>query len=104
MAHLARSLSLGAALLAVVAASPTAPDALEEWQDPAVSGRNREPAHATMLPFTVLERVWGYVRFAIQRENPHTAALGPERDAPLQHHQQPVRKTNQKIDVNPNPQ
>src|SRR5512135_299162 len=57
MAHLARSpLALGAALFTLLAASPTAPDASEEWQDPTVSGRNREPAHATMLPYATVEQ------------------------------------------------
>jgi hypothetical protein len=56
MAHPARSFALGAALLAVLAASRTAPDTREEWQDPTVCGRNREPAHATMLPYATVEQ------------------------------------------------
>src|SRR6185369_2191015 len=42
--------------------------------------------------------------FAIQRKYPHSAALGPKRNSPLQHHQQPVRKADQKVNVNPYPQ
>jgi hypothetical protein len=56
MAHLARSLAVGPALLAAVVASSLAQDGLEEWQDPTVSGRNREPAHATMLPYATVEQ------------------------------------------------
>ena len=43
------------ALLAL-ATAPGATDAPDEWQDPAVSGRNREPAHATMLPYATVEQ------------------------------------------------
>ena len=57
MAHLAcPRLALGAALFTVLAVSPTAPDAVEDWQDPTVSGRNREPAHATLLPYATVEQ------------------------------------------------
>jgi beta-galactosidase len=63
MAYLARPLALGAVLLAVGAAfaalrsaPPRPPDGVEEWQDPAVTGRNREPAHATMLPYATVEQ------------------------------------------------
>jgi beta-galactosidase len=58
MAHVARNRLLPAALLflLVLAAAPTAPDAPEEWQDPTVTGRNREPAHATMLPYATVEQ------------------------------------------------
>src|SRR5512134_2681882 len=57
MVHLASPrLALGAALFTVLAASRTAPDTVDEWQDPSVSGRNREPAHATMLPCATIEQ------------------------------------------------
>ncbi len=57
MAHLAcPRLTLAAVLLLALSAPPTAPDAPDEWQDPAVSGRNREPAHATMLPYATVEQ------------------------------------------------
>jgi hypothetical protein len=57
MSHFAcPRLALGAALASVLAASPTAPDSADEWQDPTVSGRNREPAHATMLPYATVEQ------------------------------------------------
>jgi beta-galactosidase len=64
MAHLARSLALGAALLTVPAASRTAPDTREEWQNPTVCGRNREPAHATMLPYATVEQALDATREA----------------------------------------
>jgi beta-galactosidase len=47
---------LGAVLASLLATSPTAPDSADEWQDPTVSGRNREPAHATMLPYATVEQ------------------------------------------------
>jgi hypothetical protein len=57
MAHSARPRLVPAVALAVaLGASPTAPDFADEWQDPAVSGRNREPAHATMLPYATVEQ------------------------------------------------
>ncbi|HEY6554487.1 MAG TPA: glycoside hydrolase family 2 TIM barrel-domain containing protein, partial [Vicinamibacteria bacterium] len=57
MAHFADPrLALAVALVFVLSAPPLAPDAPDEWQDPAVSGRNREPAHATMLPYATVEQ------------------------------------------------
>ena len=57
MSHLAcLRLVLGAALALALAPSPTAPGSADEWQDPTVSGRNREPAHATMLPYATVEQ------------------------------------------------
>jgi beta-galactosidase len=45
------------ALLVLVSLAPApGADAPEEWQDPTVSGRNREPAHATMLPYATVEQ------------------------------------------------
>src|SRR5262245_21438104 len=37
-------------------------------------------------------------------KNPNPASLSDKRYRPLQHHQQPIRKSNQKIDVNSCPQ
>ena len=57
MAHLAcPRLTVALPLLLALAAPQATPDAPEEWQDPAVSGRNREPAHATMLPYATVEQ------------------------------------------------
>jgi len=43
-------------VLLALATAPGATDAPDEWQDPTVSGRNREPAHATMLPYATVEQ------------------------------------------------
>ena len=57
MAHLAcPRLAVALPLLLALAAPQATPDAPDEWQDPAVSGRNREPAHATMLPYATVEQ------------------------------------------------
>ena len=84
MAHLAcPRLTLAGALLLALAAPPTAPDAPEEWQDPAVSGRNREPAHATMLPYATIEQALEGTREAspfylsLNTGAPGTGARGP---------------------------
>jgi beta-galactosidase len=53
MPRLALPCLAAVALLAVGAPAGT-PDAPEEWQDPTVSGRNRQPAHATLLPFATV--------------------------------------------------
>ena len=37
-------------------------------------------------------------------KNPNPASLRDERYRPLQRHQQPIRKPNQRIDVDPCPQ
>jgi beta-galactosidase len=47
--------------LAVPAAVSEAP---EEWQDPAVTGRNRQPAHATLLPYATVEQALSGTREA----------------------------------------
>jgi len=37
-------------------------------------------------------------------KNPDPASLREERYSPLQHHQEPIRKSNQEIDVDADPQ
>ncbi|HEX9187521.1 MAG TPA: glycoside hydrolase family 2 TIM barrel-domain containing protein, partial [Vicinamibacteria bacterium] len=54
MSH-ARVPALAVAALVALAPAPSA-DAPEAWQDPGVTGRNREPAHATMLPYATVEQ------------------------------------------------
>ena len=49
-----RTPALALLALLALATAPGATDAPEEWQDPTVSGRNREPAHATMLPYATV--------------------------------------------------
>ena len=56
MSQSARAGVAALSALLALATAPGATDAPEEWQDPAVSGRNREPAHATMLPYATVEQ------------------------------------------------
>jgi beta-galactosidase len=73
-------LTLAGVLSLALAASPTAPD---EWQDPAVSGRNRAPAHATMLPYATVDQALEGTREAspfflsLNTAAPGAAARGP---------------------------
>jgi beta-galactosidase len=57
MAHAARPVLLAAlAGLLALSTPPALPDGFDEWRDPEVSGRNREPARATMLPYATVEQ------------------------------------------------
>ncbi len=48
--------SLAALVFLALGAAASVTDAPEEWQDPAVTGRNRLPAHATLLPYATVEQ------------------------------------------------
>jgi beta-galactosidase len=50
------TLALALALLALEAPSLRTADTGEEWQDPLVTGRNKQPAHATLLPYATVEQ------------------------------------------------
>src|SRR5512143_3850210 len=50
------TLALALALLALPAPSLPTADTGEEWQDPLVIGRNKQPAHATLLPYATVEQ------------------------------------------------
>ena len=58
------TLVLGLALLALGTPSGRTADDGEEWQDPTVTGRNRQPAHATLLPYATAEQALAGTREA----------------------------------------
>jgi beta-galactosidase len=55
---------LAALALLALGAPAGAPDAPEEWQDPTVTGRNRLPARATILPYATPEQALAGTREA----------------------------------------
>src|SRR5512134_2599997 len=93
MSH-ARLPVLAVAALLTLAPAPFA-DAPEEWQDPTATGRNREPAHATMLPYATVEQALEGTREA----SPFFLSLnsagkggGPERAWRFHHVEKPAER------------
>ena len=73
------TLVLSLALLAVAAPSGRTADGGEEWQDPTVIGRNKQPAHATLLPYASLEQALAGTREA----SPFHRSLNGRVEVPL---------------------
>ena len=51
-----RLMSILVLLIVLVAGGAPALGATDDWQDPAVIGRHKQPAHATLVPYATLDQ------------------------------------------------